>query len=324
MPKLSLLKHLRGRKNLLAFSYGSDSTALFYLLCRENIAFDMALINYKTRLNSDLEEEEAKKLAKSFNKAIFTQTAPRFKGNFEKNARDFRYAFFEKICIEEGYENLILAHQLNDLFEWFLMQLGKGAGLMELLGMNTLEKRTHFTLIRPLLNVPKGQILAFLKENRLKYFNDESNHNETFKRNFIRKHFSEEFLKHFSKGVQKSFVFLQEDLKALNLGEIEEFGGILICVKNESLIAKACKKFGILMSERQRKECLKKDCVISAKIGVVYVENKAFIFTYERCEKMPKSFKERCRKLQIPKLLRPFCFNHQIELETLLSFGLKK
>lgn len=324
MPKLSLLKHLRERKNLLAFSYGSDSTALFYLLERENIAFDMALINYKTRQNSDLEEEEARLLAKQFHKQIFTQTAPKFASNFEKNARDFRYAFFEKICIEKGYENVIVAHQLNDLFEWFLMQLSKGAGMMELLGMNAFEKRANYTLIRPLLNVSKEQILAFLKENKLKYFDDESNKDLKFKRNFIRKHFSDEFLRHFSKGVQKSFSFLREDLNVLNLGEVEEFEGILICVKNASLIARACKKLGILMSEKQRMECLKGDCVISARVGVVYGENRAFIFPYENCEKMPKNFKERCRKLRIPKLLRAFCFNHQVELEKLSNFGFKK
>ena len=66
------------------------------------------------------------------------------------------------------------------------------------------------------------------------------------------------------------------------------------------------------------------DCVISARVGVVYMENRAFVFHYESCEKLPKSFKERCRKLQIPKLLRAFCFNHQVELEALLKFGLKK
>ncbi|MBS4235673.1 tRNA lysidine(34) synthetase TilS [Campylobacter vulpis] len=322
MPKLSLLEHLRGRKNLLAFSYGSDSTALFYLLERENIAFDMALINYKMRISSDVEEKEARNLAKEFHKQIFTQTAPQFKGNFEKNARDFRYAFFEKICLEKDYENVIVAHQLNDQFEWFLMQLSKGAGVMELLGMNAFEKRANYTLIRPLLNVSKEQILTFLKENKIRYFDDESNEDESFKRNFIRKHFSDEFLRYFSKGVQKSFSFLRKDLK--NWGEIEEFKGILICVKNASLIAKACKKLGVLMSEKQRKECLKSDCVISGKIGVVYRGNLAFIFPYESCEKLPKSFKEKCRKLRIPKLLRPFCFNHQVELETLSNFGLKK
>ena len=122
--------------------------------------------------------------------------------------------------------------------------------------------------------------------------------------------------------MQKSFSFLREDLK--NLGEIEEFEEILICAKNASLIAKACKKLGIVMSEKQRRESLKGDCVISARVGVVYMENKAFVFHYESCEKLPKSFKEKCRKLQIPKLLRAFCFNHQVELEKLSSFGLKK
>jgi len=36
---------------------------------------------------------------------------------------------------------LILAHQFDDKFEWFLMQLSKGAGLKELFGMSELEKR---------------------------------------------------------------------------------------------------------------------------------------------------------------------------------------
>ncbi|EDO6861895.1 tRNA lysidine(34) synthetase TilS, partial [Campylobacter coli] len=47
---LSLLK--KGR-NLLAFSYGSDSSALFHFLVQKKIDFDLVMINYKTRKNSD-------------------------------------------------------------------------------------------------------------------------------------------------------------------------------------------------------------------------------------------------------------------------------
>lgn len=330
MIKNEIIKLLKGRKNLLAFSYGSDSTALFYILMDLKIEFDLVFINYKTRKNSDIEELEAKNLAKNFGKKIFIQNAPCFKNNFEKKARDFRYAFFEELCHKEKYENLILAHQLNDLFEWFLMQFSKGAGLAELIGMKESLKCKTFTLVRPLLFVSKDEILSFLKERGLKYFNDESNEDEKYFRNFIRKHFARTFVSKFPKGVKKSFKYLNKDLKNLlgDESEILEFGGIFICKKHESLVSKAVKKMGFVMSEAQRKEALKGDCVISGKVGVVYVKDdleneKALIFNYELCEKLPKSFKEKCRRAKIPKLIRAYFHNHHLEPEDLNHLILK-
>ncbi|MCH3852693.1 tRNA lysidine(34) synthetase TilS, partial [Campylobacter jejuni] len=84
----------------------------------------------------------------------------------------------EKICLEQNYSNLILAHHLNDQLEWFLMQLSRGAGLAEILGMQECEKRSNYTLLRPLLFMSKDEILSYLKENDIFYFQDESNENE--------------------------------------------------------------------------------------------------------------------------------------------------
>ncbi|EDO9870418.1 tRNA lysidine(34) synthetase TilS, partial [Campylobacter jejuni] len=156
--KDEILALLKRGKNLLAFSYGSDSSVLFYLLMQEKIDFDLVMINYKTRKNSDLEELKAKELALKFHKKIFIKHAPKFQSNFEKKARDFRYDFFEKICLEQDYDHLILAHHLNDQFEWFLMQLSRGAGLAEILGMQECEKRSNYTLLRPLLFISKDEI----------------------------------------------------------------------------------------------------------------------------------------------------------------------
>ena len=108
--KDEILSFLKKGQNLLAFSYGSDSSALFHFLVQKKINFDLVMINYKTRKNSDLEEQKAKELALEFHKKIFIKIAPVIKGNFEKEARDFRYDFFEKICLEQNYSNLILAH----------------------------------------------------------------------------------------------------------------------------------------------------------------------------------------------------------------------
>ncbi|EFN3012959.1 tRNA lysidine(34) synthetase TilS [Campylobacter coli] len=312
---LSLLK--KGR-NLLAFSYGSDSSALFHFLVQKKIDFDLAMINYKTRKNSDLEEQKARELALKFHKKIFIKHAPKFQSNFEKKARDFRYDFFEKICLEQNYSNLILAHHLNDQLEWFLMQLSRGAGLAEILGMQEYEKRQNYTLLRPLLFTSKDEILSYLKENDIFYFQDESNENEKYFRNYIRKNFSNAFVSKFHQGLKRSFFYLDEDRKKLyDLESIKEIQGLMICPKNESLIAKAVKMKGLLLSAAQRKEFLKGDCVLGGKIGIVYKDEKAIVFKYETCQKLPKEFKEACRIAKIPRLLRAYLYNHKIDISSL-------
>ncbi|EHG8706535.1 tRNA lysidine(34) synthetase TilS [Campylobacter coli] len=316
--KDEILALLKKGKNLLAFSYGSDSSALFYLLMQEKIDFDLVMINYKTRKNSDLEELKAKELALEFHKKIFIKSAPVIKGNFEKEARDFRYDFFEKICLEQNYSNLILAHHLNDQLEWFLMQLSRGAGLAEILGMQECEKRSNYTLLRPLLFMSKDEILSYLKENDIFYFQDESNENEKYFRNYIRKNFSNAFVSKFHQGLKRSFSYLDEDRKKLyDLESIKEIQGLMICPKNESLIAKAVKMKGLLLSAAQRKEFLKGDCVLGGKIGIVYKDEKAIVFKYETCQKLPKEFKEACRIAKIPRLLRAYLYNHKIDISSL-------
>lgn len=311
---------LRGGKNLLAFSYGSDSTALFYLLAQKNIPFDLALVNYKRRPNSDLEELEARNLARRWGKKIFTHKAELEGGNFESRARQVRYAFFEKICLEEGYENVLLAHQLDDRLEWFLMQLSRGAGLLELMGFEAVQRRENYTIIRPLLHAHKGEILDFLRRREIFYFEDESNANERLERNFMRQHFAREFMRHFASGVRRSFDYLQNDLEGLDYGQIVEFQGILICKRNESLIARALKMKGLRVSGPQRAEAFRADCVLAGRLGVVHWAGRSLVFSFVPCVRMPKAFREACRRAKIPRLLRGFLHHHQISALMMQNF----
>ena len=152
MLHLSCRDRLIEGKNLLAFSAGVDSSALFFLLLDNKIQFDIALVNYGIREESIEEERYAKYIAKERNLKAHITKAPKFSTNFEKNARDFRYSFFKTLIDKENYTNLITAHQLNDQLEWFLMRLTKGAGVNELLGLEEISQRENYTLIRPILN----------------------------------------------------------------------------------------------------------------------------------------------------------------------------
>ena len=312
----NIINFLKNKKILLAFSHGSDSTALFYTLLNLGVKFDCAFVNYKTRKQSDEEEASAKELCEKFGVNLFIKTASldlQNSSNFENIARQIRYEFFDEIAVKFGHDTLITAHQLNDKFEWFLMQLSKGSGLVNLLGFEAIEKRQNYDIVRPFHNVSKTQILEFLSENKIKFFNDISNENTNFKRNFIRSEFSDKFMARYESGIKKSMQFLGDDKKAI-LGEFVYSDDEFFIIKKDkfalNLIDKACKILGVVLSQKTRQECDKSDCVVSHKIAVASNEKYYFIAPYIKT-KMDKNFKEKCRILQIPPLVRGYIFQNQ-------------
>lgn len=318
---------IKNSKNLLAFSAGIDSTALFFLLLNSNISFDIAIVDYNIREQSKEEVAHAKKLAKKFNKKIYIKDIfLENLSNFEKQARDARYNFFEEIIKKNSYDFLITAHQLNDKFEWFLMQLSKGAGLIELLGMSEIEDKEFYKIYRPLLNFSKDELISCLENKNIKYFVDESNIDEKYKRNYFRNSFSNSFLKEFKEGVKSSFNFLHNDLNSLNIDfypikKIEE----LEIFKNQNdnnlnlrVIDKSLKKRGILISSLQREEIIKqKELTVAHKINIAITETSIFIAPKIKIN-MPKDFKEKCRVKKLPKNIREYIFIKNIDFKDLV------
>ena len=318
---------IRNQKNLLAFSAGVDSSALFFLLLENNIPFDIAIVNYNLRAQSKEEISYAKELSHTYKKEIFIyETKLDSNSNFEKNARDIRYAFFEKIIKEHHYANLITAHQLNDKLEWFMMQLSKGAGLVELIGFNEFEHKESYQIYKPLLAISKNQLEKYLLKNNHKYFVDESNFDEKYKRNFFRHNFSDKLINNFSKGIKKSFEYLQKDLDSLNiqnkpLKKIKDLE-IFLNQKDDNLnirtIDLSLKRREILLSFANRNEILKqKEISISNKINISI--NEDYIFIAPRVDIiMEKKFKESCRVAKIPKNIRSYIFSQNINIQDLM------
>ena len=318
---LSLLKE---KKNLLAFSAGVDSSALFFLLLANNIPFDIALVNYGTRDNSDNEEAHAKALAEQYDMLCYTVKSPKFTAHFEKNAREFRYDFFETLIKEHEYDTLLTAHQLNDQLEWLLMRLTKGAGVSELIGLESVSKRKNYTLIRPLLAHSKDALLAYLETNKYPYFIDESNSDEKYERNKFRKVFSDPLMAQYKDGIRRSFEYLRKDKEHLE----KEFETIysekeLRVIKLHTMTAKVkavdltLKELGYLLSAPQRIEIEKEESlVIGGKWAIEAQEDHLYIAPY-RTINMPKVFKEKCRVLKVPQKIRAYCFTETINIEHL-------
>lgn len=318
---------IKESKNLLAFSSGVDSTALFFLLFEKNIPFDIAIVNYNMRIQSLDEVTYAKELASKYNKQIFIKDIKlESTSNFEKKARDIRYAFFEEIISNRQYEVLITAHQLNDKLEWFLMQFTKGAGISELLGLQTLEKRNNYTIFKPLLDISKNDLLNYLKEQNIKYFIDNSNYDEKYKRNYFRHNFSDKLLNDFENGIKNSFNYLQNDLNSMQVDfepihtnlELEIFRNLNDDNLNIKIIDKSLKKRGLLISSAQRQEILKqKKLVVSHKIAISIEDKYIWISPFLNVT-MEKNFKELCRTKKIPQNIRAYLFEKNICLNELV------
>ena len=318
------VSHLKEKKNLLAFSSGVDSSALFFLLLKHNIPFDIALVNYGTRDNSDKEEAHAKALAKKYNLTCHTIKAPKFTTHFEKNAREFRYNFFETLIKEHGYDTLLTAHQLNDQLEWLLMRLTKGAGVSELIGLEPVSQREGYSLVRPLLSYSKEELLHYLEANDYPYFVDESNSDEKYERNRFRNQFADPLMAEYKEGIKRSFDYLRKDKEQLEEGfEVVLSHKALRVIKLHTLSAKVkaadltLKRLGYLLSASQRQEIEKENSlVIGGKWAVEMQNERLYIAPYSTIN-MPKKFKEECRVKKIPQKIRAYCFKANINLSLL-------
>lgn len=318
---------IKESKNLLAFSAGVDSSALFFLLLKQNIPFDIVIVNYNVRVQSKDEVLYAKELALKYNKQIYIKDIKlESTSNFEKTARDIRYKFFEEIIDKNSYEVLITAHQLNDKLEWFLMQLTKGAGLVELIGFNEFEQKENYKIYKPLLDITKKELEEFLQKEDIKYFIDNSNFDEKYIRNYFRHNFSDKLLSEYSNGIKKSFKYLQNDINSLNLSikPIKVFNKLEIYQNqndnnlNIRIIDNNLKKRGFLLSSAQRNEIIKqKEITISHKINITL--NEDFIWICPKIEiNMDKKFKEFCRINKIPKNMRAYIYSLNLDLNELI------
>ena len=101
----------------------------------------------------------------------------------EAAARAKRYAAFGGVTADW----ILLGQHRDDQAETMLFNLLRGAGLLGASGMpETRTVRPGLSLLRPLLDVDRKDIDAYLHRHALAWMEDESNANTGFSRNFMR------------------------------------------------------------------------------------------------------------------------------------------
>ncbi|MBW2109131.1 MAG: tRNA lysidine(34) synthetase TilS [Deltaproteobacteria bacterium] len=103
--------------------------------------------------------------------------------SIQEAARKLRYAFYEETAARLCATKIALGHQQDDNAESVLMHLMRGTGPRGLAGIPPVRRGR---IIRPLLEVSRSEILAFLKCRGLEYVQDSSNFDNKYLRNRIR------------------------------------------------------------------------------------------------------------------------------------------
>lgn len=102
--------------------------------------------------------------------------------SLETAAREMRYAFFNRVLDQDRGSKIALGHHADDQAETVLDRFLRGAGLKGMGGMRW--RRDRF--IRPLLDIPRDELLAYLTGLGASFRLDASNQDLRFRRNRIR------------------------------------------------------------------------------------------------------------------------------------------
>ncbi|HET7294814.1 MAG TPA: tRNA lysidine(34) synthetase TilS [Vicinamibacteria bacterium] len=118
----------------------------------------------------------------------------------EAAARLERHAFLRRIAEAEAAAAIAVAHTRDDQAETFLLRLLRGAGSA---GLGAMRPRAG-TLIRPLLDVGRRDVLEHLQARGLEWREDETNADLRFARNRVRHELLPYLERHFNPSIRES------------------------------------------------------------------------------------------------------------------------
>lgn len=167
---------LEGRSVLIAVSGGADSTALLLgtALVREQLrlSVEVATLDHGLRPESAGEARAVERLAALHSLPCHVRLLHLRPGaGVELRAREARYEALEAIRSERGLTAVATAHTATDQAETLLMRLARGTALRGAAGI--LPRRG--SVVRPMLELTREQIEAFLQEQGVGFISDPMN-----------------------------------------------------------------------------------------------------------------------------------------------------
>ena len=214
-------------KVVIGVSGGADSVCLLLLLHMYGKTNPCSLhavhVNHMIR-GKEADEDQAfvEKLCKELSvpctvKAVDVPSLAKERHeSLEEAGRKARYDCLLEIAKEEGAV-IAVAHHKNDNAETVLLNLARGSGIRGLSGMKAVSEMDGVRIIRPLLEISREEIEAFLNEQEISFCTDATNLDDGYARNAVRLNVLPDLLKINKKAVEH----ITES--AAQLSEIEEY-----------------------------------------------------------------------------------------------------
>jgi tRNA(Ile)-lysidine synthase len=183
----------KGNKVLVAYSGGPDSTALMAILVDLSKDYELRLalahLNHQLRPSAAADEEFAVSMARKFGLPLYLKRedirahAQKHGLNIEEAGRERRYEFLRQTAAKIGAAKIATGHTMTDQAETVLMRLLRGSGPT---GLGGIAPAVKGIVIRPLIEVERGEIKEYLRAGRLLYREDETNRDRRYLRNKVR------------------------------------------------------------------------------------------------------------------------------------------
>ncbi len=217
----NMLEKLKGGV-LVGLSGGADSVLLLlYLveLSKKNGGFPILAVHINHMIRgeeADRDEQFSKELAENLgipficSRFDVPKSAEESSLSLEEAARNARYTEFQRIIDGRNDISCIaLAHNATDNIETVILNILRGSGTRGAAGIPPVRDN----IIRPLILVPKHDILWLLDYEKVEFVTDSTNKTNDYSRNYIRNNVIPHF-SHLTSDAERSFSRLSRNLRS--------------------------------------------------------------------------------------------------------------
>ncbi len=167
---------------VVAVSGGVDSVVLLHILHRQpGLQLTVAHYDHGIRTDSREDRKLVQKLAQQYGLPFVYSRAELGADASEDMARQARYEFLHKVRTAASADAVITAHQRDDVLETAVLNIIRGTGRKGLTSLQSTD-----IVKRPLLHVPKQQIVRYARDNQLLWREDSTNLSDIYRRNYVR------------------------------------------------------------------------------------------------------------------------------------------
>jgi tRNA(Ile)-lysidine synthase len=156
---------------------------------RDTVPIEVASVDHGLRSDSRVEAQAVAGWARSvgFPHHLLSWEGEKPKTRIQERAREARYRLLADCAARIDADHIVTAHQADDQAETVLLRLTRGSGPAGLAGMAAFTTLGEAKLARPLLEVPKAELVGFCEAAGHPFFFDPSNENPAFARTRLRK-----------------------------------------------------------------------------------------------------------------------------------------